>query len=222
MSWDQRRWIMRLRKRIEQESDPCILFELWWELDRLLSQSAIQPPPIPPSVVRSARASLPESNPYLLFKSSAQIPALLLSAIEATGADFGNVQLFDASNQELRIVAQQGFGSGFLTYFERVLPRSCSCGEALNRGSRVVVPDVGSDPLFRDRQTQDVMQRAHVRSVQSTPLFNRSGKLIGVVSTHFDRPRGFPPNLLERMDEIIAGYVIPLQCPLSIETKGGR
>jgi hypothetical protein len=212
---------MRLRERIEEESDPCISFQLWWELDRLLPRDPIQPDPTLPLAERSDRAYQAENNPYVAFKHSVQNSALLLSTMEATCADFGCVQLFHASNRELKIVAQYGFGNEFLSYFDTVRDCDCACGKAMSRRSRVLVSDVASDPLFQNRQTQGVMRRAHVRSVQSTPLIYGSGELIGVVSTHFDRPRVFPLPLLERIDEIIASYMIPLQCPSSIETNEG-
>jgi GAF domain-containing protein len=212
---------MRLRERIEEESDPCISFQLWWELDRLVPRDPSQPDPTLPLAERSASAHQAANNPYFAFKYSVQISALLLSTMEATGADFGCVQLFHASNRELKIVAQHGFGNEFLGYFDTVHDPNCACGEAMSRRSRVLVSDVASDPLFRNRQTQGVMRRAHVRSVQSTPLIYGSGELIGVVSTHFDRPRVFPLHLLERIDEIIASYMIPLQCPSSIDINEG-
>lgn len=156
---------------------------------------------------RDSKLHLVESNPYMLFASSPWIPKLLASTIEATLADFGNVQLFDSSRQGLRIVAHLGFGSEFLTYFETVY-RGTPCGEAMNRRARVIVPDVASDPLFRDNnQTRDLMLRAQVRSCQATPLINSSGKFLGVVSTHFVRPRRFSPRALKRVDDIIATFV---------------
>jgi DNA-binding NarL/FixJ family response regulator len=156
---------------------------------------------------RDSKLHLVESNPYLLFAGSPWIPKLLESTIEATAADFGNVQLFDSSRQGLRIVVHHGFGSEFLTYFETVCNGSSPCGEAMNRRSRVIVPDVASDQLFLDHQTRDVMLRAQVRSCQSTPLINSSGKFLGVVSTHFVRPRRFSPRVLKRVDDITVTLV---------------
>jgi len=156
---------------------------------------------------RDRKLHLVESNPCLLFASSPWIPQLLESTIEATAADLGNVQLFDSSRQGLRIVAHQGFGSEFLTYFDTVCNGSSPCGEAMNRRSRVIVADVASDPLFRDNQTRDVMLRAQVRSCQSTPLINSSGDFLGVASTHFVRPRRFSPRVLKDVDDITATFV---------------
>jgi len=40
-----------------------------------------------------------ENNPYLLLRNSESISEFLVSIIDATDADFGNVQLFDSTNQ---------------------------------------------------------------------------------------------------------------------------
>jgi CRP-like cAMP-binding protein len=146
------------------------------------------------------------NNPYTQHAGSSWVPELLASTIEAMGAEFGNVQLLDSSRQALTIVAHHGLESEFLTHFQTVHSGTC-CGEAMNQRSRVIVSDVASDPLFRDKQTRDLMLRAHIRSCQSTPLIHPSGKLIGVISTGFDRPRRFSPRVLKHVDNVISSVV---------------
>lgn len=133
-----------------------------------------------------------ESNPYLVFGNSPLLRELLVTCIEATGADFGNIELLDSSRRLLRIVSQQGFGTDFLDYFQTVCNGSFSCGEAMNQRSRVIVPDVVSDPLFQDKQTLDVMFRAHVRSCQSTPLISSSGILLELPRPTSTAPESSP------------------------------
>ena len=152
-----------------------------------------------------------EINPYVLFGNNPLIRDLLHACMEATAADFGNLQLLDTSRGHLTIVSQQGFGRDFLDYFQAVCGGTVACGEAMKQRSRVVVSDVALDPLFRDKQTRDVMFRAHVRSCQSTPLITSSGQFIGVVSTHFDRPREFSAKELRRVDTVISALVKKLR-----------
>lgn len=49
--------------------------------------------------------------------------------------------------------------------------------------------------------------RAKVRSVQSTPLIDSSGKLVGMVSTHYSRPGGPMPDVLEHVDNLAADFL---------------
>ena len=160
-----------------------------------------------------------ESNPYVLFGSNPFIPKLLRLCVEATGADFGNVQLFDSSRQELTIVSHHGFGSEFLDHFRTVSSDSSACVRAMNRRSRVVVRDVASDPLFQDQRTRDVMHRARVQSCQSTPLITSSGKFIGVASTHSTRPRSFFPKVLKDVDALINPLLDEMASTVTIPRK---
>lgn len=162
-------------------------------------------------VTRDARASEGgnriESNPYLRSAGSAAISEFLASVIDATAADFGNVQLFDSTNHVLRIVAQQGFESEFLNYFDTVCGKNdCACSVAMNERSRIVVTDVATDPLFSD-DSRGVLLRAKVRSLQSTPLIDSLGKLVGIVSTHHCRPGGPMPHVLKHVDNLAASFL---------------
>jgi hypothetical protein len=148
-----------------------------------------------------------EHNPFGLFAKSPWVVELLASIIRATSADFGNVQLFDSAQRALKITAQQGFGKEFLSYFRTVWTGEFCCGAALKKRSRIVVQDVVCDPLFQDAVCKQVMLRARVRSCQSSPLIDGSGRLIGVVSTHFDRPRKFSPRLWKAADDLITSFI---------------
>jgi len=70
----------------------------------------------------------------------------------------------------------------------------------------MVVTDVATDPLF-STDTRAVLMRAKVRSVQSTPLIDSSGKLVGMVSTHYSRPGGPMPDVLEHVDNLAADFL---------------
>lgn len=158
-------------------------------------------------VACGGKGHIVEHNPFGLFANSPRVSELLASVVRATSADFGNVQLFDSSQRALKIVAQHGFEKEFLNYFRTVWTSEFACGAALKARSRVVVHDVASDPLFQDDVCKQVMLRARARSCQSSPLIDGAGRLIGVVSTHFDRPRKFSPSLWKAVDDVIAGFI---------------
>lgn len=157
---------------------------------------------IPPTPVHER----PILNPYEVFAYSPHIPELLASMIEATSADFGNVQLLDSSRPGLRIVAHKGFGPEFLHYFETVCTGKYSCGTAMKRQSRILVSDILTDPLFEDAPTQAVMLQAKVRACQSSALFDKFGSFVGVCSTHFQQPQRFDNMMWKRADDIVSHF----------------
>ena len=135
----------------------------------------------------------------------------LHAAIEASGADFGNIQLLESSTQTLRIAAQHGFNQEFLRFFEVVHGTDTACGSALSCGSRVIVEDVATDAIFRGKASGEMMLRANACAVQSTPLIGGSGQLIGIVSTHY-RESGSPAaKSLLALDRIVLDYVSKME-----------
>ena len=48
--------------------------------------------------------------------------------------------------------------------------------------------DVEQSPIFMGTPALEVQRRAGVRAVQSTPLVSRSGKALGMFSTHYRKP----------------------------------
>ncbi|MEU7143921.1 GAF domain-containing protein [Nocardia sp. NPDC046473] len=127
-----------------------------------------------------ATAGLPNAT-------SAQVllPAVLAGALTLTNADYGNVQLLDPETGALRIVTQFGFDGEFLDHFAIVDDDSSACGRAA-KGGQTVLHDVNEDPLFAAHR--GIAAAADFRAVQSTPMTDFLGRMIGVVSTHFRRP----------------------------------
>ena len=129
------------------------------------------------------------------------------SAIDITAADCGNIQLFDSSTGTLRIAAQVGFEDEFLRFFDVVHGNQTACGSALTARSRVIVKDVSSHPLFRNTTAGNVVLRAGVMAVQSTPLIGSSSRMIGVLSTHYRLPGGPSRRALRELDRVTRHYV---------------
>jgi hypothetical protein len=152
-----------------------------------------------------------EISARLLSRSSVKglLSEILDAAIEVTEADYGNIQLLDQGL--LRIVTQRGFAKEFLDFFLDVSHDSkTACGAALQSHSRVIVEDVLYDELFRGTPAGDILLRAGVRAVQSTPLVGSSGEIYGMLSTHFRRPQRPSDRALRYLDllAIQAGYVL--------------
>ncbi len=127
--------------------------------------------------------------------------SILEAAISFTGADKGNIQLFDAESGSLVITAQRGFEEPFLKFFARVHDHSsAACGMALRSGERVVVKDVTQSEIFAGHPSLDVLLEAGVRAVQSTLLVSSAGKLLGIISTHFGLPHRLGGHELRLLD----------------------
>jgi two-component system CheB/CheR fusion protein len=110
---------------------------------------------------------------------------VIRAAMDITGAALGDIQRIDEAGV-LTIAAQVGFDRPFLDFFEHVDGRTDSpCGASIGQRERVCVDDVTVSPIFAGHPSLAVMAEAGVRAVQSTPLLDRSGQLLGVFSTHY-------------------------------------
>jgi signal transduction histidine kinase/PleD family two-component response regulator len=108
---------------------------------------------------------------------------VLRVAMTITEADGGTIQLLDVD--ELTFAATRGLDSALAAHFVRVDARSqSSCGQALARGTRTwvdfdVPPEKDPDGSLR------LLFSYGLRCAQSTPLVSRSGRMLGMFSTHW-------------------------------------
>ncbi len=121
-------------------------------------------------------------------------------AIAISKADFGNVQLMDPVTSDLRIAAQRGFSPRWVDFWNAEATARGVCGSAVESRERIVVEDVTTSPLFADRRLLGIQLEAGVRAVQSTPLLTRSGRPVGVLSTHFRHPHRPDARVLRWLD----------------------
>ncbi len=112
------------------------------------------------------------------------------TAVAIMDAKMGVLQLLE--DDSLWIVAHYGHQQPFLEFFSSAENRASVCGEAMQLGGRVVVEDVETSSLFVGTPSLDVMRNAGVRAVQSTPMLNRAGKLLGILTIQWDVP--YSPN----------------------------
>jgi len=131
---------------------------------------------------------------------SATLGEIVQAAIAVTGAAKGNIQLFDARLGKLMIATQYGFGQSFLNFWNTVEEGKGDCGTALKSGKRVLVEDITLSPIFVGTPALDVLLQEGVRAVQSTPVLDRSGKLVAVFSTHFRVPCRLDERALRVLD----------------------
>jgi len=148
-----------------------------------------------PQVLELAR-----TNGFRFKYRSGLLTQILAAAALNTGAPMGNIQLVQPETGELAIQAQLGFHRTFLEFFDCVASGHAACGVALQKQTRQLVEDVASCDIFYRSSSLEVLLDANVRAVQSTPLIGSSGNVIGILSTHYDKPRHFPDYELDVID----------------------
>jgi hypothetical protein len=111
----------------------------------------------------------------------------LESAVAVTDARFGSMQLVEADG--LRMVVQHGFSRPFLDFFACMRGEETSCAVAMRERRRLIVEDVASHPIYNGTAAGAALLKANIEALQSTPLIGPSGDVLGVFSTHYDRPR---------------------------------
>jgi hypothetical protein len=125
-------------------------------------------------------------------------------ALSLSGADRGNIQLMNPATGSLRIVAHYGFGAEFLDYFAVVDDDGAACGRAARNIAQTVIADVSLDPGFAPHR--GIAAASGFRAVQSTPLVDLAGRLVGMVSTHYPRPFRLPDRdlrIMNRFGELV-------------------
>lgn len=122
----------------------------------------------------------------------------LEGAMSLCGADFGNVQLWSSTLGGLRIACQSGFDLDFIRHFSVVDGGTSACGRAATGGTQTVIADIEEDEAFAPHR--DIAVASGFRAVQSTPLADADGRVIGVISTHFREPHRPSDLTLDLMD----------------------
>ncbi len=120
------------------------------------------------------------------------------AAVAIGGAERGTLQMVEGDT--LSIVAHHGHHRPFLDFFASAEKRASVCGEAMKSGQRAVVEDVECSPLFAGTPSLKVLREAGVRAVQSTPLRDRQGALLGILTTQWSTPHVPDEHDLWRID----------------------
>lgn len=138
------------------------------------------------------------------------------AAVAIMCSQYGTMQILhpDPGNiGKLKIVASHGFTPEAEKFWEWVYHYTgSSCGEVLRTRRRVVVPDYRECEFMKDSPTLSVFIEGGVLAAQSTPLYSRSGKLLGMVSTHWSGPYMPPQAHLDTLD-ILARQVADIVEP---------
>ncbi len=161
-----------------------ISIRVWTQIDRANVEEALAADLRDTQLLRDLGARLvTEADVQTLYDE------VLAAAMKLTHADAGSVQILDADARALLLLSTHGFPADATVRFRSVDASSAtSCGFALMTGQRTVIDF--DDPALEDSKGD---LRWHVRagylSAQSTPLIARSGRPIGMISTHWRKHR---------------------------------
>jgi PAS domain S-box-containing protein len=144
---------------------------------------------------------------------------VLDAAIGLMSAGMGTMQKYDPEHDELLLLAAKGnFHPEAAAFWERVNRRTpTTCGMALSLGRRVIVPDVESSDFMAGTADLDALRRSRIRSAQSTPLVSRSGRRLGMISTHWSKPH-HPTEHELRLLDVLARQAADLIERVQVET----
>ncbi len=129
---------------------------------------------------------------------------IVKAAVAIMRSQYATIQMLYPHGEsigKLRILACSGFTPEAEKYWEWVYPTTGStCGEVLRKGKRVIVADFRTSEFMQDQPTLAIFLEAGIFAAQSTPLLSRTGKLLGMISTHWDHPYDPPQAHLDLLD----------------------
>jgi PAS domain S-box-containing protein len=123
------------------------------------------------------------------------------AAVAIMRSDMASMQIVDAEENALRLLAARGFDAAFYEAFaiDRA-DTNTSCSFARRVGHRVLVPDVDTCDFIVGTPALEDFRKNGIRAVQSTPLVSRNGRMLGMISTHWRQPHQPPEHALRLLD----------------------
>ncbi len=161
--------------------------QVWARVALRASQAQLETELADTKLLQSISAALiQENHVQALYERILDAAAVILRS------DFASMQRFHperGSGGELRLLGFRGFNPEAAKFWEWVRADSGStCGAALRSGERIIVTDVETCGFMAGTEDLATYHQTGIRAVQSTPLISRSGKLVGMISTHWREP----------------------------------
>lgn len=149
-----------------------------------------------------ARLAAELADTKLLQEISAQLieegheDALYAKIVDATasimGSDFATMQMLypkRGPKGELRLLASRGLPPEGAKIWEWVRSDTDStCGQALRAGKRAIAANIEECDFLAGTVGVAALLDAGIRAAQSTPLYSRSGRMLGMISSHWRQP----------------------------------
>ena len=119
--------------------------------------------------------------------------AKILDALAAImRSDFATMQILYPERGirgELRLLASRGLTPQGAKPWEWVrFDTDSTCGQALRTGKRAIASNVETCDFLAGTDGMAALLDAGIRAAQSTPLFSRNGRMLGMISSHWRQP----------------------------------
>jgi signal transduction histidine kinase/ActR/RegA family two-component response regulator len=115
-----------------------------------------------------------------------------------------SMQVFDPVTREVRLLNARGFDDEAKAYWKSIsIDSSRACSRAMETGARVIVSDVLTCDFLSGTEDLKRYLGLGMRAIQTTPLFSRTGELLGMLSTHWAAPNQ-PSERAQRLLDILA------------------
>lgn len=127
---------------------------------------------------------IPEENTQILFEKIMDV------VMQIMHSDYASLQMLHTQPEEgdkLQLLASRGFNPQAEKFWEWVYAEHAgsTCGEALRTGKRVIASNVEECDFMQGTEDLYTYLQTGIHAVQTTPLYSRSGKLVGMISTHW-------------------------------------
>jgi signal transduction histidine kinase len=139
----------------------------------------------------AATRRLQETSSQLIREDDVSVlyEGILDAAVAIMRSDMASMQVVDEDADALCMLAWRGFEPEFGKIVElNHGDTKTSCSVSKKVVQRVVIPDVETCDLIVGTPALEDHRKTGTRALQSTPLISRSGKLLGMISTHWRRP----------------------------------
>lgn len=140
-------------------------------------------------------AMIREDRPEALYQRIVDAAASLMRA------DGASLQEYDRGQAGLRLLAYRGLHPESAAFWGWVTAESgCSSATSLRTGQRTIVDDIERSPAPTPSRDREEYRRSGIGAVQATPLMSRAGRLLGVLSTHWQGAQTLAEDDLGRFD----------------------
>lgn len=113
----------------------------------------------------------------------------LAAAMALMRADAASLQVLEPGGERLLLLASRNLHPLSVAHWQLVDAGDASaCGQSLRAHARFVVEDCETDPVLAGTGDLAEFRRSGIRAAQSTPLVARSGRPVGLISTHWRAP----------------------------------
>lgn len=147
------------------------------------------------------------------------------TACAITNSQFASLQMLHGKSR-LQLLAHRGFSPSAASGWKWI-DATCrtACGQALEAEHRIVFPDVRTMGETLGPELLSVYEETGIVAIQTTPLKSRTGRIVGMLSTHWSyphEPSEHELRLLDILARIAADLIERRQNELSLRDSDRR